>query len=154
MTVSLLPELCSILDGYLEERVRAWLDQPTGERRPTLPATVDGKVNVRAVAEASRIGVAREQHLFKRQELRSAINAVAHEQGLKPIGARQPSETLEKEVALRVRRVEARSGELSRMVAEQAAAIERQRREIAALREQLRIFHETGQMIRVAEVKG
>jgi hypothetical protein len=101
----------------------------------------------------SGIGVAREQHLFKRPELRSAINAVAIEQGLKPIGARQPSEDLEKEVAARVRRTEARSGELSRLVAEQASTIERQRRELESQREQLRAFAETGQIIRTAEVK-
>jgi uncharacterized coiled-coil protein SlyX len=153
MTASVLPELLGLLENYVEKRAAAWLAQPDGARRPTLPSTTDGKLNVRAVAEESGIGVAREQHLFKRPELRSAINAVAAEQGLKPIGARQPSEDLEKEVAARVRRTEARSGEISRLVAEQASTIERQRREIEALREQLRAFAETGQIIRTAEVK-
>jgi hypothetical protein len=111
-------------------------------------------VNVRAVAEESKIGIARVQHLFKQEELRSAVNAVAFEQLLKPIGARLPSDDVEKAVADRMRRTEVRSNELGTLVAEQAAMIERQRREIGALREQIRAFEETGQIIRTGEVKG
>jgi hypothetical protein len=47
-----------------------------------------------------------------------------------------------------------RANELGTLVVEQAAAIERQRREIDALREQLRVFEKTGQIIRTSEVKG
>ncbi|MBR0841744.1 hypothetical protein JQ607_16220 [Bradyrhizobium liaoningense] len=154
MTASLLPELLGLLEPYLERKVEEWLAQPEVDRRPTLPSTVDGKVNVRAVAAESNIGIARVQHLFKRDELRSAVNAVALEQLLKPIGARLPSDDVEKEVATRMRRTEARANELGTLVAEQAATIERQRREIAALREQLRSFEDTGQIIRTAEVTG
>lgn len=154
MTASLLPELLGLLEPYLERKVEAWLSQPEGGRRPTLPSTVDGKVNVRAVADESNIGISRVQHLFKREELRSAVNAVALEQMLKPIGARLPSDDVEKEVAARMRRIESRANELGTLVAEQAATIERQRREIAALREQLRAFEDTGQIIRTAEVRG
>jgi uncharacterized coiled-coil protein SlyX len=139
---------------YLEAKVAEWLAQPEADRRPTLPATADGKVNVRAVAEGSGIGLSRVQHLFKREELRSAVNAVAIEQSLKPIGARLPSDDLEKEVAARMRRTDTRANELGTLVAEQASTIERQRREIAGLREQLRAFEETGQIIRTAEVTG
>jgi uncharacterized coiled-coil protein SlyX len=154
MTQSVLQPLLDLLAPYLEAKVDEWLAQPEADRRPTLPATVDGKVNVRAVATDSGIGIARVQHLFKRDELRSAVNAVALEQLLKPIGARLPSDDVEKEVAARMRRIEARSNELGTMVAEQAATIERQRRRIDALREQLRAFEDTGQIIRTAQVTG
>jgi uncharacterized coiled-coil protein SlyX len=153
MTASLLPHLAEQIELYLEGCVAAWLNQPENARCPTLPVTTDGKVNVRAVAEASGVGAAREQHLFKRQELRAAINAVAIEQGVKPIGSRQPSEDLEKEVAARLRRTDMRSSELSKLVAEQASTIERQRRTIEALREQLGAFEETGQIVRTGEVR-
>jgi uncharacterized coiled-coil protein SlyX len=154
MTESILQTLLDLLAPYLEEKVAEWLALPEADRGPTLPATPDGKVNVRAVAEESGIGLARVQHLFKREELRSAVNAVAIEQSLKPIGARLPSDDVEKEVAARMRRTDARANELGALVAEQAATIERQRRQIAALREQLRAFEETGQIIRTAEVTG
>jgi uncharacterized coiled-coil protein SlyX len=153
VTASILPELLESLQAYLDGRVRSWLDQPDGPRVPTLPATVDGKVNVLAIAEASGIGAARQQHLFKRYELKSLVNAVAFEQGLKPIGGRMPSEELEREAVAHIRRTEARSNDLSKQVAEQAAVIERQRREIDGLREQLRMFEETGQILRTAAVR-
>ncbi|MET4479153.1 hypothetical protein [Bradyrhizobium sp. F1.13.3] len=153
MTASILNELADTLGAYLNERIRAWLCQPESARLPTLPATSDGKVNVLALAEASGIGAARVQHLFKRPELRSTVNAVAIEQGLKPIGARLTVEDMEKEVAARMRRTEARSNDLEKLAAEQASVIERQRREIGALREQLRMFAETGQVVRTAELK-
>ncbi|MEY9416823.1 hypothetical protein ABIF69_003265 [Bradyrhizobium japonicum] len=154
MTKSLLPELLALLEPYLDGKAAAWLQQPEAERRPTLPALADEKVNVRGVAEESGIGVEREQHLFKRPELRSAIDAVALQQGLKKIGSRLESEEIEKEVAKRMRLTQARANELGTLVAEQAATIETQRREIGTLREQLRAFEETGQIIRTGEVKG
>lgn len=153
MTASILPELIENLQAYLDGRVRSWLDQPDGDRVPTLPATVDGKVNVLAVAEESGIGAARQQHLFKRPELKSLVNAVAFEQGLKPIGGRMPAEEVEREAAAHLRRTEARSNDLSKLVAEQASVIEKQRREIDGLREQLRMFEETGQILRTAAVQ-
>jgi hypothetical protein len=153
VTASVLPEMLETLRAYLGRQVEAWLDQPDGTRVPTLPVTVDGKVNVIALAEESGIGAARQQHLFKRPELKSLVNAVAFEQGLKPIGGRLPSEEIEKEAAAHVRRTEARSSELSKLVAEQASVIERQRRTIESLREQLRMFEETGQVLRTAPVR-
>jgi len=154
MTKSLLPELLALLEPYLEAKAAAWLQQPEEERRPTLPALADDKVNVRGVAEESGIGLEREQHLFKRVELRSAIDAVALQQGLKKIGSRLESEGVEKAVVDRMRLTQVRANELATLVAEQAATIETQRREIGALREQLRAFEETGQIIRTGEVKG
>lgn len=152
MSKSLLPELLEALEAYLDERARAWLDQ-VGDRQPTLPSTLDGKVNVRAITVALGRPQSQEQHLFKKPELRAAINAVAAEQGLKPIGDRLREQDLDKEVVAQMRRTNMRSGELSKLVAEQASVIERQRRTIESLREQMRMFEETGQTLRTRPVR-
>jgi hypothetical protein len=144
---SILPELLEDLERYLDQRAQAWLEQD-GERMPTLPSTSDGKVNVRAITAALGRPQSQEQHLFKKSELRSAINAVAIEQKLKPIGGRLPSEGLDKAVADRMRRTDMRSSEMSKLAAEQASVIEKQRRIIESLREQVRMFEETGQVLR------
>jgi hypothetical protein len=153
MSKSILPELLEALEHYLDERASVWLAQPEGSRIPTLPATSDGKVNVRAITLAIGRPQSQEQHLFRRSELKAAIDAVAVEQGLKAIGARNYSEDLEKAVAARIRRTDMRSNDLSKMVAEQASVIELQRRTIDSLREQISLFEETGQVLRTATVR-
>jgi hypothetical protein len=149
---SVLPALLQELELYLDRQAAAWQEQDCDARVPTLPATSDGKVNVRAITLALGRPQSQEQHLFKRPELKSTINAVAIEQGLKPIGSRLPDD-LEKAIADRMRRTEKRSSEMSRLVAEQASVIEKQRRTIESLREQVRIFEETGQVLRTAPVR-
>ncbi|MBR0688537.1 hypothetical protein JQ594_21605 [Bradyrhizobium manausense] len=151
MPQSIVPEFLKDLEFYLDRQARDWLAQ-TGERTPTLPATVDGKVNVRALVAALGRPQSQEQHIFRKAELKSAVNAVAVEQGLKPIGNRLPSEELDKAVADRMRRTDMRSSEVSKLAAEQAAVIVKQRRTIESLREQLRMFEETGQVLRTGPV--
>lgn len=151
MTRSILPELLHDLELYLDRQATAWQRQPEQDRVPTLPVT-DGKVNVRAIILALGRPQSQEQHLFKKPELRSAIDAVAIEQGLKTIGSTLRGE-LEKAVADRMRRTEKRSNDLAKLVAEQAAVIEKQRCTIDGLREQIRIFEETGQVLRTAPVR-
>lgn len=153
MTKSILPALRDDLDRYLDGRATAWLAQPDGRREPTLPSTSDGKVNVRAITLALGRPQSQEQHLFKKPELAAAVNAVAVEQGLKPVGARNQPEEMEKAVADRIRRVEGRSSDLSKVVAEQASVIESQRRSLESMREQIRMFEETGQVLRTAPVR-
>ncbi|MCP3476292.1 hypothetical protein NLM33_39425 [Bradyrhizobium sp. CCGUVB1N3] len=152
MTKSILPELLEDLERYLDDRASAWLSQE-GEALPTLPSTVDGKVNVRAITAALGRPQSQEQHLFKKPELRAAINAVAIEQKLKPIGERHQSEEVDKAVAARIRRSDMRASEASKLAAEQAAVIEKQRRIIESLREQVRMFEETGQVLRTGVVR-
>jgi len=149
---SILPALLEDLELYLDRQAVAWQRQSEHVRLPTLPSTSDGKVNVRAITLALGRPQSQEQHLFKRPALKSAINALAIEQGLKPIGSRLP-EDLEKAIADRMRRTEKRSSEMSKLVAEQASVIEQQRRMIESLREQLRMFEETGQVLRTAPVR-
>ncbi|KQQ40878.1 hypothetical protein ASF58_07900 [Methylobacterium sp. Leaf125] len=118
-----------------------------------MPATRDGKVNVRGVARALGLKPSQEQHLFRHAELRAALDAVAIEQGIKPVGTRPEADEMDKAVAGRLRQVQARGNELSKVVAEQAATIERQRREIRGYRAQLGLLEATGQLLRTEPLK-
>lgn len=85
---SVIPQVRVRLEGYLNERETEYLSQPEDERTPTLPATPDGKVNVRALAEAIGLKQTQEKYLYERDELTQLINLMAEGQGLLPIGSR------------------------------------------------------------------
>lgn len=85
---SVIPAVLQRLEQYLEAREAEYLAQPESDRTPTLPATGDGKVNVRQLAAAIGLKQTQEKYLFERAELSSLINLMAEGQGLAPIGAR------------------------------------------------------------------
>ena len=85
---SVIPTVKAALEDYLERMQAAFLAVPEQRRMPTLPATTDGKVNVRALAQAIDLKQTQEKYLYERQELTSLINLVAEGQGLAPIGSR------------------------------------------------------------------
>jgi len=85
---SVIPTVKAALEEYLERMQVAFLAVPEERRTPTLPATPDGKVNVRALAQAINLKQTQEKYLYERQELTSLINLVAEGQGLLPIGSR------------------------------------------------------------------
>jgi len=85
---SIIPTVKAALEDYLERMQVAFLAMPESQRAPTLPATSDGKVNVRAIAQAIALKQTQEKYLYERQELTSLINLVAEGQGLLPIGSR------------------------------------------------------------------
>lgn len=146
MTRSVVPQLLQKLEPYLEERAAAW--EEGGRFAPSLPTTSEGKVNVRGLVKALGLPVHQEQHFFKHPELRVLVNAVAEEQGLRPIGSRNEQDDVDAAVGARIKREAKRTSDLGKLVAEQAATIEWQRRQILSLREQLRIVEETGQIVR------
>ena len=147
MSRSVVPAILAKLEPFLVLRARDW---ELGERvDPTLPCTPDGKVNVRGIVKLLGLPVQQEQHFFKKVEIRTLVNSVAEEQGLKPIGARGEQDDADAVVLNRMKLDSRRNGELGKLVAEQAATIEWQRREIASLREHLRIVEETGQIVRL-----
>jgi hypothetical protein len=86
--LSVIPMVKAALEEYLERMQAAFLFMPEAQRAPTLPATPDGKVNVRALAQAIDLKQTQEKYLYERQELTSLINLVAEGQGLAPIGSR------------------------------------------------------------------
>ncbi|CAM8635791.1 hypothetical protein MCEMSEM18_03202 [Comamonadaceae bacterium] len=85
---SVIPTVKVALEAYLERMQSTYLEVPEEKRAPTLPATPDGKVNVRALAMAINLKQTQEKYLYERQELTSLINLVAEGQGLAPIGSR------------------------------------------------------------------
>lgn len=85
---SVIPTVKAALEVYLERMQVAYLSMPEAQRVPTLPATPDGKVNVRALGQAIELKQTQEKYLYERSELTSLINLVAEGQGLLPIGSR------------------------------------------------------------------
>jgi hypothetical protein len=85
---SVIPTVKAALEVYLERMQLAFLSMPEAQRVPTLPATPDGKVNVRALGQAIELKQTQEKYLYERSELTSLINLVAEGQGLLPIGSR------------------------------------------------------------------
>ena len=148
MSRTVVPDILALLEPWLASRIEAWQAQPSGAREANLPATRDGKLNVRGVARDLGLRPSQEQHLFKHAELRTPLNVVAVEQGLKPIGSKPEADEIDKDVAGRLRQAQARSNDLAKVVAEQAATIERQRGEIRAYRAQLGLLEERGQLLR------
>lgn len=145
---SVVPEIRSALEPWLEARMAEWEAQGADFRRPTLPSTDDGKVNVRAVTLALGLRQSQEQHFYRHEELSSVVNAAAEAQGLRPIGSRAQMDRDDRVVADRIGRMRGENGDLAVALAEREAVIERQRREIEALREQLGLLEETGMVLR------
>lgn len=85
---SVIPGIKARLEEWLDQRESDYLSQPEEQRQPTLPLTPDGKVNVRAVAQAIDLKPTQEKYLFERDELTQLINCIAEGQGVLSIGAR------------------------------------------------------------------
>lgn len=85
---SVIPTVKAALETYLERMQVVFLSMPEAQRVPTLPSTTDGKINVRALAQAIDLKQTQEKYLYERPELTSLINLVAEGQGLLPIGSR------------------------------------------------------------------
>ncbi|WP_230968759.1 hypothetical protein [Burkholderia pseudomallei] len=141
-----------------------YLAQSENSREPTLPSTPDGKVNVRAIAQAIDLKTTQEKYLYERAELTQVINMMAEGQGLLPIGSRLTQEA--GDVALRQRMVrqakdakasaqaaveaQAVQAELLEKLRDAAAEIEALRAENLRLRAQVDAMH-TGLYVRVEE---
>lgn len=85
---SVIPGIKARLEEWLDQREAAYLAQPEATRQPTLPMTPDGKVNVRAVAQAIDLKPTQEKYLYEREELTQLINCIAEGQRLQTIGSR------------------------------------------------------------------
>lgn len=85
---SVIPDIKAHLEDYLNQQQLAYLDQPEGSRATTLPTTSDGKVNVRAIAQAIGLKQTQEKYLYERSELADLVNLIAEGQGVLPIGSR------------------------------------------------------------------
>ena len=149
---SIIPEILAKLEPYLELLDRQWESQAEGCRTPTLPHD-KGHVNVRAITKALGLRQSQEQHFFKKRELALAINELAKVQGLRGINSRELQDAEDRTHAERMHKVVQHNTDLSRALAEREAVIERQRREIEALRAQLALLEETGMAIRTSRIR-
>lgn len=161
---SIIPTVKAALEDYLERMQATFLATPEAQRAPTLPATPDGKVNVRALAQAIELKQTQEKYLYERQELTSLINLVAEGQGLLPIGSRLMVDASDKALKDRLVRqaqsakanaqaaVEAQSatGELLEKLKEAVLEIETLKAENMRLKAQLEIIH-AGMMVGVLD---
>lgn len=150
---SIVPLLLRVLEPHLERLHAAWL--AAGGREPTLPMTGD-KVNVRRLVQDlmaldARVIASHEQHFFRKAELQIAVNRIAEEQGLAPIGSRAPDEA-DEAARSRIGRLSGETSDLRRALAEREATIESLRRENTVLREQIRLLEETGMCLRTGSV--
>lgn len=146
---SIVPQIKAQLEVWLEQRMAEWAAQPERRRQPTLPATGEGKINVRELTLALGLRRSQEQHFFNHAELRTLVNVAAEAQGLAAIGSRIQQDTDDDAVRRRMGRINADRNDLAGALAEREAVIERQRREIEALREQLHLRDETGMQMRI-----
>lgn len=124
----------------------------------SLPGTSDGKVNVAALCRALGLRPSDAQHLFRKEAVKTVINAMAEEQGLRPIGARTEREAADDALHDSIARVAAQAMRDAQAATEQsvAAAVlldelaaarveaERLRLENEALRVRLHILEEGG----------
>lgn len=161
---SVIPSVKAALEDYLERMQVAFLSMPEAQRVPTLPAASDGKVNVRALAQAIDLKQTQEKYLYERPELTSLINLMAEGQGLLPIGSRLlvgASDKVLKERLVRQAQsakanaqaaVEAQSatGELLEKLKEAVMEIETLKAENVRLRAQLDLIH-SGMMVEVVD---
>jgi hypothetical protein len=153
MPRSILETLVPLVSERLEELDALYDAQPEGKRRPTLPMTDDGKINVRAFAvEICGLPQSQEQHFYKKPELAALVNAVAVRQGVKAIGSRALTDVIDKAAKDRLGRARSEKDDLARVLAEREALIERQRRQISSLTEQIRLLQETGMVVRTGDL--
>jgi len=93
---SVIPGIKERLEIYLDTCEASYLRQPEESRSATIPATPDGKVNVRAVSAAIGLKTTQEKYLYEREELYTLVNMMAEGQGLYPIGSRLTQDAADK----------------------------------------------------------
>jgi len=100
-----------------------------------IPATSEGKVNVDGLVQAFGCKPSDNQHFFRKEEIKLAVNAVAENQGLKPIGYRADQSKQDKEFRKRLIRVSRSAKKDAESALEARAAVSQMQREIDDLRD-------------------
>lgn len=91
-------------------------------RGTEIPAAGDGKVNVAALTRLLGLRPSDTQHLFRKEAVKTAVNALAVEQGLAPIGARSDREAADDALRDRVARTANQARKDAQAASEQSAA--------------------------------
>jgi|UPI000835CE74 hypothetical protein len=98
-----IKELVDLLRSFLDGKDAEWEQQSAdpSRRRPTLPVTKEGKINVRGlVRELQILGLDRGvdvrqsafQYFYDRSELADEVNVIARVQGVREIGSRSTAQ--------------------------------------------------------------
>lgn len=119
---SVIPGIKARLEAWLDQREAAYLAQPEALRQPTLPMTPDGKVNVRALAQAIDLKPTQEKYLFEREELTNLINCIAEGQGVLTVGSRVTQTEADKAVKQKLIQQSKRAQEATQAATEAVAA--------------------------------
>lgn len=155
--------IMSVLEPLLDELSDQWESQPEGQRCPTLPQTIDGKVNVTEIVRllqrkdpAIKMNYVQYFHRKTQQGtangLATLVNIIAELQGLKPIGARAVDAEAFDRLTERLESVQAHAKKTMQAAVEREYLIAQLRQENDALRAQLRMIEETGMPMRLNEV--
>jgi uncharacterized small protein (DUF1192 family) len=147
-TDAVVPRILALLLPYLEAKDNDWRDQPHDRRQITLPATRDGKVNVRAlVREIPGLRPSDEQHFFNKPDLSGAVNVIAKAQGLACIGSRVLEIIQDDAASARHAKDATLNKQLATGLLEAEARIAALTRRIQQLEAELELRYETGQML-------
>ncbi len=141
---SVVPAILRVLEPYLEQLDSAWADQPQRDRRPTLPLTTSGKINVRQLVRNLGLPQNQEQHFYEKPELAGPINAIARVQGVKLIGSTALSDIADAGLRRRIGRAAETISELRRTLAERESTNVVLRKENSLLRARLELIEESG----------
>ena len=147
-----VPSILEKLEPHLEQIELTWSAQPEDDRRPTLPLTPEGKVNVRQLVRDLGLRETLEQHFFRKPELAGPVNALARVQGVKPIGSRLLDDVADEGVRRRMGRNADEISDLRKALAEREALVEALRAENGRLKARLGLLEETGSMMREGSI--
>lgn len=151
---SIVPAILQMLEPYLAAKAQEFTDLTAAmkaagnplDATPTLPSTVDGKINILGIGRALDLPATSRQHLYK-PEIVALLNAAAESQGLKGIGSRGEDDADD-----RLAKVQAKLSDCLRQAAERETLIFRLRQENDGLRKQLALLAETGMVMRTGAI--
>ncbi len=150
---SIIPQFLERLEPILENARRNWLGQPDGERTPTLPVNPQGQIHVGKLLEMMGYDIEKYRQHFRKAELKSPVNAICREQGIKGIA----EEGIIASAEVAVRKVIALQGadnnRLAEQLAEAQATIVRQRKRVAELEGQLDLAQTDGVLLRTLPLR-
>lgn len=150
---SVVPEILPLLEDYIDKCAAKWEATPLFKRRPTLPTTKDGKVNVRQLTRDLGLKPSAEQHLFNKRELKDVINLEAENQGVLPIGSRALDDEAAEAVKNRLSRMSSMTKKSSDELVEALRHVDRLTEEnrslqleVDRLKAQINSIYETGEV--------
>lgn len=147
------PEMLARLEVILDEARQKWLEQPEGQRRPTLMLNAQGQVHVGHLLEKMGYHVEKNRQHFRKSELRSAVNAVCREQGVHGIGEDGPLASAEGAVKQVIKKQRTDNQRLAEQLVETQATIIQQQRRIVELEALLGLAQEDGVLLRRGPVR-